>query len=164
MPSATARPCNDHGPLSGPGRGGADSAMTTRRASTRVRKAVLLLGLGACAACTQGPDYERPVVEVPGAYRFDAAALTAEALPAGPAWWDGFGDPVLDRMIRECLANNRYLRIAAARVDEFAAVLVGSRAQGPRPSRTAAFRTRVDARLVVIAPSAPRRPGPDSGP
>jgi multidrug efflux system outer membrane protein len=33
-------------------------------------------------------------------------------------------------MIRECLANNRDLRIATARVDEFAAVLAGTRSQG----------------------------------
>lgn len=130
MPSATASPAMITARCPVPGRRGVSGAMTTGRASASLRKAAVLLGLGACAACTQGPDYERPVVEVPGAYRFDAAALTAEALPDGAAWWDGFGDPVLDRMIRECLANNRDLRIAAARVDEFAAVLVGTRAQG----------------------------------
>ena len=100
------------------------------RRSIRVRKAAALLCLGACAACTQGPDYERPVVEVPATYRFDQAAAATEALPEGGAWWDGFRDPELDRLIRECLANNRDLRIAAARVDEFAAIVVGTRSQG----------------------------------
>jgi multidrug efflux system outer membrane protein len=33
-------------------------------------------------------------------------------------------------MVRECLANNRDLRIATARVDEFSAIVVGTRSQG----------------------------------
>ena len=108
----------------------ANGAAAAVHRSKPARKACVLFCLWASAACTQGPDYERPVVEVPAAYRFDEAALSTEALPDGTAWWNAFGDEVLDRLIRECLANNRDLRIAAARVDEFAAVLVGTRSQG----------------------------------
>lgn len=93
------------------------------------RNAPALLCLIAAASCTQGPDYQRPVVQIPSTYRFDASALSSSTLPAGPAWWNAFGDDVLDRLVRECVANNRDLRIAAARVDEFAAVLMGTRSQ-----------------------------------
>ena len=39
------------------------------------------------------------------------------------------GDPQLDALIDEALANNRDLKVATARVDEFAAILAGTRAQ-----------------------------------
>jgi multidrug efflux system outer membrane protein len=47
----------------------------------------------------------------------------------GPSWWNGFDDKHLDELVHEALANNRDLRIATARVDEFAAILAGTRSQ-----------------------------------
>jgi multidrug efflux system outer membrane protein len=52
------------------------------------------------------------------------------ALDPEGAWWRGYGDRHLDRLVAEALANNRNLRIATARVDEFAAILAGTRSQG----------------------------------
>jgi outer membrane protein, multidrug efflux system len=78
------------------------------------------------AGCVQGPDYQKPTVEVPSSYRYADPAATPVV---DTAWWNEFGDPTLDALIRECLANNRDLRIATARVDEFAAVLAGTRSQ-----------------------------------
>lgn len=72
--------------------------------------AVLLSG------CMLGPDYERPAVEVPAAYRFaDAEARD----PANLAWWKQFGDPELERLIGIALTENTDVVIAAARVEEF---------------------------------------------
>jgi multidrug efflux system outer membrane protein len=69
------------------------------------------------------------VVEVPANYRFSDQDYLAP-LPAGSeAWWGSFGDPILDDLVREALAKNRDLRIATARVDEFAAILAGTRSQ-----------------------------------
>ena len=93
------------------------------------RRAAVLLCLFASSACTVGPDYERPVVETPAAYRFDEPALSSSGLVNGPAWWQGFGDNTLDGLIREAVENNRDLRIATARVDEFSYVLMGTRSQ-----------------------------------
>jgi multidrug efflux system outer membrane protein len=90
--------------------------------------AAVLLCLGASAACTQGPDYKRPVVAIPEVYRFDDSGFSNSTHV--PAWWTAFNDPVLDQLVRECVASNRDLRIATARVDEFAAILVGTRSQG----------------------------------
>ena len=89
-----------------------------------------VLGLLAAAGCVQGPDYQKPTVEVPPAYRFSDQAYLASAPAGSEAWWGRFGDPVLDGLVREALANNRDLRIATARVDEFAAILAGTRSQG----------------------------------
>ena len=75
--------------------------------------------------CTVGPDYERPEVEAPAAFRFATADAVA---PTDIAWWEAFGDPVLTELIDEALRTNFDVRIAAARVEEFAARLGVTRA------------------------------------
>ena len=89
-----------------------------------------LFGLLLASACTQGPAYVRPQVEVPNTYRFSDAAGSGGAVELAHGWWSQFGDPHLDGLVKEALANNRDMRIAAARVDEFAAILAGTRSQG----------------------------------
>lgn len=88
-----------------------------------------MLCLGGAAACTQGPDYQQPVVPIPPAYRFEDTGLPSSVTTDAPDWWNQFGDPVLESMIRECIANNRDLSIATARVDEFDAILRGTQSQ-----------------------------------
>jgi len=88
------------------------------------------LALCLTAGCVQGPNYERPTVEVPASYRYTDQAYMLPASTDSHAWWNGLSDPVLDGLIRETLANNRDLRIATARVDEFTAILAGTRSQG----------------------------------
>ena len=65
------------------------------------------------AACTLGPDYRRPDIDTPAAYRFEPAS-TADT--ADTKWWEQYGDPVLDALIAEALANNRNLEVAGADV------------------------------------------------
>ena len=90
---------------------------------------VLLLGsLAALGGCVQGPDYERPGVAVPDDFRFQDATASFEADTG--VWWQAFDDPTLDALVAEALAENRDLRIASARVDEAAAIVGGTRAQG----------------------------------
>jgi multidrug efflux system outer membrane protein len=91
----------------------------------------LALGCVAAAAllvtgCAVGPEYARPAVDVPPAWRIDAA--DADDL-ANTLWWRQFDDPVLDRLIEQALASNLDLLIAAARVDQFAGQLTSTRAQ-----------------------------------
>jgi multidrug efflux system outer membrane protein len=81
----------------------------------------LLLG-----GCVQGPDYAKPRVEVPSAYR---TPVQPDAETTHELWWNGFGDPRLSALVSEALANNRDLRVATARVDEFAAILAGTKSQ-----------------------------------
>lgn len=94
------------------------------------------------AACTVGPNYKRPVVNVPTGYREPSApdptlpqpepATTAPAAPAATTtantnapttasigeekWWDVFQDKELQSLIRTALKNNYDVRIAATRV------------------------------------------------
>jgi outer membrane protein, multidrug efflux system len=91
-------------------------------------------GAAICSLCLLGGcvtplDELDPEVAVPAEFRFGPPPAEIGEAPAG-AWWSGFGDPNLDRVVAEALANNRDLRIATARVDEFAAILAGTRSQG----------------------------------
>jgi multidrug efflux system outer membrane protein len=80
------------------------------------KKVLILLIFFALASCTTGPNYRRPPVETPANWRFeDAQALDVVNTP----WWRQFGDPVLDSLIETALKENKDLRIAAARVEEF---------------------------------------------
>ena len=73
-----------------------------------------LTGLLALCACDLGPDYVRPTVEIPPAFR----ATPASAAAAWPEleWWHGFGSPELDGLIADARARNDNLAAAAARV------------------------------------------------
>ncbi|MFO1307425.1 MAG: efflux transporter outer membrane subunit [Burkholderiales bacterium] len=90
----------------------------------RTRLALALVALG-LAGCTVGPDYVRPPVDAPAAFRFEAAhvAETADA-----EWWKQYGDPVLDRLIAQALEANRNVKIAAANVEAAAAIVTQARA------------------------------------
>lgn len=76
------------------------------------------------AGCMMGPNYERPIVEPPAAYRYEMAEARDTA---NTAWWKQFGDPVLDGLIDEALARNLSIKIAAANVEQAAAVLTQAR-------------------------------------
>lgn len=83
------------------------------------------------AGCAIGPDYQRPSLSMPEAWR-SGTALPANEKPeelANLAWWKQLEDPVLDALVAEALANNRDLKIAAARIDEAAGQLGSTRAQ-----------------------------------
>jgi len=81
--------------------------------------AALVLG-----GCMVGPDYTRPAVDAPAAFVYEAkdAADTANTL-----WWKQFGDPVLDELIAEALANNLNVKVAAANVETAVGVLTQTR-------------------------------------
>jgi len=97
---------------------------------TRHARAVGALAMAAAplaAACTVGPDYERPALTPPAAIR------GAEAAPAGPslgdaAWSDVFQDDELRGLIKTALTGNTDVRLAATRVLQAQAVLGVTRA------------------------------------
>jgi len=77
------------------------------------------------------PKYERDPEKVPQEYRFQS--LAGQPGPelkslADLTWWELFHDPVLQELIREALAANYDLRLAAARVAEARALVGVSRA------------------------------------
>ncbi len=84
--------------------------------------AVLLLLPG----CAIGPDYVRPHVDQPAAWRiqYEAAADVVNI-----SWWEQFGDPTLNSLIETALRENKDIRIAAARVDQFLGLLGTTRSR-----------------------------------
>lgn len=78
------------------------------------------------SACAVGPDYHRPEVAVPAAYEY-LPKTVADTI--NTEWWKQFGDPVLDALIAEALANNRNVKQAAANVQQAAAVLTETQSQ-----------------------------------
>jgi multidrug efflux system outer membrane protein len=66
--------------------------------------------------CMMGADYSRPPMPSPAQYRF-VSGPEAVSLADAP-WFQIFEDPTLQALIREALAGNLDLRVAAARVEE----------------------------------------------
>lgn len=77
------------------------------------------------AGCLVGPNYQRPQLTVPESFRHQAGDTRQSA---NTEWWKQFEDPVLDGLITEALANNWSVKIAAANVEQAAAVLSQVRA------------------------------------
>ena len=83
------------------------------------------------SACTVGPNYKRPVANLPDEYRAaaPAAAFAADQPSLGDQkWWELFQDEQLQELIRTALRQNFDVRIAAARVAEARAQLGITRA------------------------------------
>ena len=83
------------------------------RKTTTISLTLIALSLG---GCLMGPDYTRPVVDAPSAWR--VGEPSAQDL-ANTAWWEQFNDPALDVLVTTALAENKDLLIASARVDEY---------------------------------------------
>jgi len=76
--------------------------------------------MGALWRLEVGPDYERPATQLPERFRGQPEARDPASL-ADLSWWDVFGDPSLQRLVREALENNYDLKTAIARVEQFRA-------------------------------------------
>jgi multidrug efflux system outer membrane protein len=106
------------------------------------KNALFALAVLFLVSCTVGPDYMKPTPDTPPAWRleYEAAAGLADL-----AWWEGFGDPVLNTLIQEALKENKDLKIAAARVDQYLGALDTTRSQFfPQLSGTAAVSRQKD--------------------
>jgi len=90
--------------------------------------ALICLSLAGCAV---GPNYHRPPISVPAAYRGQppsAVPQPSSASLGNEKWSQVFQDPVLQQLIRTALQQNYDVRIAATRVLEAQAELGITRA------------------------------------
>jgi multidrug efflux system outer membrane protein len=122
------------------------------------RRELIAMALMLLTGCTVGPNYKRPSIQAPDAYRGldpDAAPQTTASI-ADEKWWTVFNDPQLQALIRKAIAQNYDVRIAASRVlqaqaalgitraDQFPAVFGGASAlnqRNPQTSLSRAFDT-----------------------
>jgi multidrug efflux system outer membrane protein len=85
----------------------------------RMRTIVATVLLAALAGCKVGPNYQRPVLDVPGQYRGTAPALPQQAAAtpfAEMKWPEVYKDEILQQLIKEALTNNYNVRIAATAI------------------------------------------------
>ena len=122
----------------------------------RINKQIMVLVSAALlGACSAGPDYKRPEMQLPEQWAAPQESDKA-AKAASERWWSLYADPVLDRLEDEALAHNADAQMAMARVLEVRAQLdVAESAQYPNVS---ASRARRATRPRSPVPSRVRRP------
>ena len=101
------------------------------RRSSPLRLVHVLVGtLVVTSACSVGPDYVRPTVDVPAAYKELGAWKVAEPRDdvARGAWWDVYDDPELGQLEARVTASNQDLAAAEARFREARATVGVARA------------------------------------
>jgi multidrug efflux system outer membrane protein len=82
------------------------------------RRWFIAMALTLLTGCKVGPNYKRPTINAPDAYRGlapDAAPQTTASI-ADEKWWTVFDDQQLQALIRKAIAQNYDVRIAATRV------------------------------------------------
>lgn len=90
-----------------------------QRNGPRLNTSLVLIAL--LAGCTVGPNYKRPAVNSPDAFRraaSDTNVYSGANSFADVGWWEVYDDAQLKAYIDEALTNNWDIKIAAARVLE----------------------------------------------
>ncbi len=118
-------------------------APTTRfpRAAKRTAagRALGAAALILAAGCSVGPDYKRPELAVPAAFKEDSGwkvAAPDDGAKRGP-WWEVFNDPVLNQLEAQVETSNQSVQEAIANYDE-ARQIVRSDRTGYLPTVSAA--------------------------
>ena len=91
-----------------------------------------MMSLSLVAGCRVGPNYHRPVVQPPTAFRDLSENPQAQAQAASYAdlpWWQVFQDPQLQELIRTALRQNYDLQLAAERINAARAQVAISRSR-----------------------------------
>jgi multidrug efflux system outer membrane protein len=122
-------------------------------------KKTALLGmftaLSLLTGCMMGPNYKRPVVNLPPEYRAPAPQQATAASSLGnEQWWQVYQDPVLTQLIHKALVQNYDVRIAATRVLEAQAQLGITRSnQFPSASIGADIFSQQNAKVTNVFPA-----------
>jgi NodT family efflux transporter outer membrane factor (OMF) lipoprotein len=89
-----------------------------------LRRGAVAAAAALLAACTVGPDFQRPAAPADTAYTGEpldhlgqaGGQRTRAGTDPAAGWWSGFGSPELDATMRQALAGNRSLAAAQARL------------------------------------------------
>ncbi len=82
--------------------------------------ALALLASGLLAGCVVGPNYHRPPVQAPAAYKTEGpwrVAAPKDSIPKG-AWWEVFNDAELNDYEQQLLKANQSLAAAQERLNQ----------------------------------------------
>lgn len=87
--------------------------------STRmIQRCFLAALMASTVACTVGPEYKRPAVQVPDTWKGEGpwqAAVPKDGIAKG-TWWQVFHDPELDKLEQELIQANQSLVAARERL------------------------------------------------
>ncbi|KQU85268.1 RND transporter [Variovorax sp. Root318D1] len=101
------------------------AATPPSRKATAVALAALLL-----AGCAVGPDYVRPSMDLPAAYKETGPWKTAtpQVIDASQSWWEAYGDSTLSALVVQANAANQNIRVAEAQYREAQAIAAAAHA------------------------------------
>ncbi|WP_244817085.1 efflux transporter outer membrane subunit [Caballeronia sp. Lep1P3] len=85
-----------------------------------MRRIAATLMVSMLAACTVGPDYQRPLADTPPSWKTDSYWRVGEPshAPLALDWWRGFDDDILDGLEAQALAQNQTLAAASAHYEQ----------------------------------------------
>src|SRR5450830_1128254 len=99
---------------------GKENSMRMSQSDSRpvIAASSMLLALTAMllGACTVGPDYVKPEVQTPAAFKEQGDWVTAnpqDKLPKGK-WWELFGDTELNSLVEQVEISNQNIKVAEA--------------------------------------------------
>ncbi len=81
---------------------------------------LMALTVAASGCALMGPNYERPVSQLPAQY---AQSLELTDAAISNRWWELYQDPVLNQLVEKAKSNNTDIRLAIARIEESDAYL-----------------------------------------
>jgi NodT family efflux transporter outer membrane factor (OMF) lipoprotein len=91
-----------------------------RSEGNRIASLLACCAAGLLAGCAVGPNFKRPAMALPPAFKEDAgwtSAAPGDGSDRGP-WWEVFGDPVLNDLETRLGASNESIIEAAANYEE----------------------------------------------
>lgn len=88
---------------------------------------IFALLLCTVAGCAVGPDYHRPTIQTPMAFRGTQLQEAQAASYADLPWWEVFADPQLQELIQTALKQNYDLQLATERITAARAQLTVTR-------------------------------------
>ena len=91
---------------------------------------VAAIGAALLASCAVGPDYQRPAVQTPVAFKESVDWKIAEPRDelARGTWWKIFADRALDALIEQVNVSNQSLKVSEARYRQAQALTQSARA------------------------------------
>ncbi len=130
------------------------------RKATPMKSSARALAIAAAllAGCSVGPDYVRPTVDTPAAFKEvgDWKPASPDAPAPGDAWWAVFGDPQLDALQARVEVSNQNLRLFEAQFRQARALADAARASGfPTINATAGATRSASAAATASAGNAP---------
>ena len=105
-----------------------------KNSGDEIREKIFYLAISAAllliSACSVGPDYVRPALETPAAYKETEAAKSSQSVDdvVSRSWWEIFADPELNSLEQQVEISNQNVAQAEAQFRQARALVQAARA------------------------------------